>query len=707
VALALIPLLPLLAALAMLALRSIPARAVAWVGAGSLLLSAWLTGQLCLLKEQSASFSVPWFVMPDLRSLAGSKSLDSGIAVPLALQANLVELLFLLTTALIGAAVLAYAARERQGDPRARVFFATLTLFAGSMLLFVASDTLVLMYIAWELMGVCSYLLIAHRGTAEARRAARQAFWTTRATDTGLLFAVLLLMTKFNWATASSVDIGHLFAYLGQNNIPTGPYHVLLGWIALLLLFACVGKAAQLPLSFWLPDAMVAPAPVSALLHAAAMVAAGPFLLIRFHRVFPTSEAALLLAVLLGGLTLLLGGLMALCAEDPKRLLAYSTLSQLGLVVMSVGALAEEPGLYHLIAHAWFKAALFLAVGYLALAPGLSSRGQDSDDHGALRLRDLAGAARHPLVRWALILAGLSLAGAAPLAGALGKEQVLFALLHRTSAMPYGQTPLGQVWPVAAAGWVIGAMLFMFALPITAAYAMRLAGVLCFGKPAAARSDVLDAARVAPGWQPALWVALLLAVAGSLGWAVLYGAYKAALTTPSTTWKWGSVFSATGLLDLLTSQALVWGGAIVSWVLFVAQPELGERLLAGNRVARFFKEGMYLREFWRAAVGRTGELCAALAGRAETRVVDNLALRCGALGRALAALSAWLDRRLVDGLRYQVCEACWRLKRLHSRTMQTGSIQHYMFVILLGTALLCLAALRPLCLRLAEIFGRM
>ena len=135
--------------------------------------------------------------------------------------------------------------------------------------------------------------------------------------------------------------------------------------MAILILLGCLGKAAQLPLSFWLPDAMVAPAPVSALLHAATMVAAGPFLLIRTHILFAATDMALIAPVLLGGVTLVLGGLMALCADEPKRVLAYSTVSQLGLVIMSVGALAEEAGLYHLLSHAWFKAALFLGVGYL------------------------------------------------------------------------------------------------------------------------------------------------------------------------------------------------------------------------------------------------------------------------------------------------------------------------------------------------------
>lgn len=824
IALLLIPVLPLLAALAGFTLRSLPPRAAAWLGTLSLLVSALLGGQLLLL-GQGARFTRPWFMLPDGEILISSQFKIHGLAVPFQLDATVAQLLFLLTTALIAAAVLVFAMRERQGDPRARQFFATLTLFAGSMLLFVCADTLLLLYLAWELMGVCSYLLITHRGTNEARRAARQAFWTTRATDTGLLFAVLLLLMKFKWTTVSGIDIAGAFNALAQSaqaqNVSYLPVleqaQVLLGVIALLLLLACVGKAAQLPLSFWLPDAMVAPAPVSALLHAATMVAAGPFLLIRCTSLFqPVSlpdqtqvlfaqQLPLLLAVLIGGLTLVLGGLMALFAQDPKRVLAYSTVSQLGLVVMSVGALSEEAGLYHLLAHAWFKAALFLAVGYIvlrALQPGHSH----PDDAHSVALAGLAGAARQPLLRWTLLLAGLSLAGIWPLAGALGKEQVLHALLHRGLSEPRQGYVLGQYMHLAAAGWWIGAVLFLIALPITAAYITRLVGSLCFGhQPAPAQRDARPqlesaaAGTLAPGtavardWKLALGLVMALAMIGSIVWAVCYLFYQPAFSSGSTEWKWGKALSGASVIELLLSQLLVYGGVAAAWHVYVrnykwvvsiltwiahnkptrrlvgtialvssvvwiavwafyvpsnfkvytdasdaGKPDYyaifaslllgllfiwaGARLVwyycqicvdqviesqacKPSRIATFFIEGMYLREVFTTAVGRTGAFLALLAGRTDTNVIDWLALRCGMGGRLLAGLARWVDDNIVDGARRLICASCWQLKRLHAVTMQNGQIQHYMFIILLAAVILCFAALGPLGKRLVQILG--
>lgn len=738
IALLLVPVLPLLVALAGYALRSLVPRTVAWLGAASLLISALLSGQLLMLGG-GAQYSRPWFTLPDGELLISSQGKSLGLAIPFQLDATVAQLLFLLTTALIAAAVLIYAVREREGDPRARQFYSTLTLFAGSMLLFICADTLLVLYLAWELMGVCSYLLIAHRGTAEARRAARQAFWTTRATDTGLLFAVLLVLMKFKWATVSGIDIGAAFNAMAQAAQAQGlPYQplleqaqALLGLIALLLLLACIGKAAQLPLSFWLPDAMVAPAPVSALLHAATMVAAGPFLLVRFTSLFqpvtlPTQthvlamqQWPLFLAVLAGGLTLVLGGLMALHAQDPKRVLAYSTVSQLGLVVMAVGALSEEAGLYHLLAHAWFKAALFLAVGYIVLRALQPGRDGTDDAHG-VALPGLRGAARQPLLRWTLLLAGLSLAGIWPLAGALGKEQVLHGLLHRAASEPRQGYVLGEYMHLAAVGWWIGAALFLIALPVTAAYITRLIGILCFSvaadKPVpqadivatdAATAAVAPAVEPVRGWALPLNLTAALAGIGSIIWAACYFYYRSALSSEATQWKWGAALSAAGILELVLSQALVWAGVAAAWRMFVVQPGRTGATPQGfaGRFATFFQNGMYLREAFTLAVGRTGWFFAMLAGRADIGIIDWLGLRCGMAGRLLAGVLRWVDDHVVDGVRRLLCATCWWLKRLHAHTMQNGQVQHYMLIILLAAVILCFAALGPLGKRLVEILG--
>jgi NADH-quinone oxidoreductase subunit L len=705
--LVLVPVIPLLAAVLgyVLALTrgKGAVRLNAWLGslalAASAVVAAWLILQLGE-GQYAIQYARPWLTMLD------------GMELPLAFHSGHAQLLFALTTALIGFVVLVFAARERRDDPRAAVFFATLTLFAGSMLLFLIADTLLIIYIAWELMGVCSYLLIAHPATKEAWRAARQAFWATRATDFGLLFAVIILMTRYGglgWGTFSAIDVNDMLVQAQQVG-SLDDEKAWLGAVALLVLAAVLGKAAQFPLSFWLADAMVAPAPVSALLHAATMVAAGPFLLIRFYGFLRASEAALLAATLLGALTLFVGAAMALCAEDPKRVLAYSTVSHLGLVILAVGVLSEEAGYFHLQAHAWFKAALFLGVGYLVAV-------QASQRHRAT-LASMAGSARrHPLVLWGILVpAGLSLAGLYPLAGALGKEQVLAGLLTRYRSEPMAGVVLGEQYPLAAAGWHIAAVLVILSLPLTAAYIVRLVGILGWGKPAsepAQPADNDDSTQAAQrGWGLPLVLTSALAVMGSIVLAVWYFTWyatPAGFKPSAAEWKW----AAEGSPLLAVCAGLGWLAFIVAgwltWHLRVARPAAGDRVFREGGLANitaFFRNGMYLRELFQLIIGGLGGFIAMLAGRADTGVIDWLAEHGGVLGRALATLARWVDDHVVDGLRYRACEVWWLLKRLHSRAMQTGHIQHYMFVVLVSTMLLCLVVAHALGRILADILGR-
>jgi len=717
-----IPLLPLVAALigylAAWGGGKLAPRFTGWLGGLALTASAALSGWLLIASQQADSATIgwqrPWITLPDATTYLASGGQQQSVEIPLAFAATGPQLLFALTTAVIGLIVLIFAGREREGDPRRATFFATLALFAGSMLLFLTADTLLVVYFAWELMGLCSYLLIAYPGTDQARRAARQAFWTTRATDFGLLFMLILMMANFGWTRLSAIQPAE---WLNRaTELGAGP-DALLAWFgtfAVLLLLAVIGKAAQLPLCFWLPDAMVAPAPVSALLHAATMVAAGPYLLVRLQELMLVSETALVFATIVGGLTLLAGALMALTATDPKRVLAYSTVSHLGLVVLSTGVVAGNAGLYHLLAHAWFKAALFLGVGYLV---AVWAAGQVKKTHTAT-VTELAGQARrHPLLLWGVLVpAGLSLAGLWPLAGALGKEQVLNALLTRYGDnLPFGQS-FQQGYPVASAAWWAASGMLILALPLTAAYIVRLVGILGWGKAPAAETAGGDSGEPAApparsGWSLALMLTALMALTGSIGGTLVYfGWYTtdAVLGTAGWLFPWRSPVERYGLLVLIVSLVLVLAGSWLAWHLRVARPRTGDRVFHEGGMAPladFLRHGMYLRELFHLVCGRFGEFLAVLAGRADVGIVDWLVLRLGWFGRLLAAVSRWVDDHIIDGLRWLACEFWWFLKRLHSRTMQTGQIQHYMFIVLLGAALLCLLILRPLSRILADILG--
>jgi NADH-quinone oxidoreductase subunit L len=687
-ALLLIPLLPLAAGLvAHLFLRRAP-QAAAWTGIASLLASAAFAAQLMglALHGSPVHWEVPWINSPDIQ-------------IPLALDAGLAQLLFIITAALLAAGVLLYALRERQGDPRAAAFHASLTLFAGSMLVLLCADTLLLVYLAWEVLGLFSFILIAHTGTDEARRAARQAFWTTRATDIGLLFAVLILMTKFGWMTLSGVDVAHLAAQVSDQT----QLAALLAWlgaVGLLTLAAVIGKSAQWPLSFWLADAMAAPAPVSALLHAATLVAAGPYLLVRFVHVIDASQPALLACTLAGGLTLVLGGAMALAARDPKRILAYSTVSQLGLVICGVGLVAEEAAYFHLLAHAWCKAALFLAVGYLA------ARRHAGAEAPPPTLRELAGTARrNPAALWTLLLGAASLGGVPLLAGALGKEQLLWAAWTRSGAEPSRGAILGKALPLAAHGWPVAGVLIVLSLPLTAAYFTRLVGVLGWGGPAVPADGQHAPPGEVPaptaGWGGALGAALGFAVVGSLGWAAAFAWFKQAFGADSLAWKWAPEPAA--LLTAGAALVLAAGGGFAAWSLSVRRGGPATASQPPNAFTEFFAAGMRLREFWHEVVAVGGLWLAVLAGRTETNVIERLTLGTGRFGRSLAAAAAWTDRHVVDGARWQVTELAWRVRRLHAKYLQTGDLQHYMFVILLGAVVLCIVVIRPL----SHIFAKM
>jgi NADH-quinone oxidoreductase subunit L len=235
------------------------------------------------------------------------------------------------------------------GDPAFRQYFAMLGFFTFSMLGVVVADNLLFVFIFWELVGFSSYMLIGHwKEKPEAADAAKRAFLFNRVGDIGFLIGLMIL-----WTHAGSFNITDLASFSGENTWMTAA--------SLCIFCGAIGKSAQFPLFSWLPDAMEGPTPVSALIHAATMVAAGIFLLARIDFLF--TPAALNVVVITGTLTALAGALSALVQHDIKKILAYSTISQLGLMVVALGAGAPEAAMLHLFTHAFFKACLFLAAG--------------------------------------------------------------------------------------------------------------------------------------------------------------------------------------------------------------------------------------------------------------------------------------------------------------------------------------------------------
>ena len=299
-----------------------------------------------------------------------------------------------------------YSMGYMAGDPGFERYFALLSLFCASMIGLVLSDNLFITFIFWELVGLCSYLLIGfwfQRPAAAA--AAKKAFIVTRIGDFGFLAAILVLFA--NTGTLDIRELNHL-AVLG---VLAGG---ILTWAALGIFLGAVGKSAQFPLHVWLPDAMEGPTPVSALIHAATMVAAGVFLVARTYPLFEHSTTALLTVAVIGGVTAIFAASMGLVMHDMKRVLAYSTISQLGYMMLGLGTGGVAVAMFHLMNHAFFKSLLFLGSGSV------------NHSTGTFDLRQMGGLKQKmPKTYWAMLIASLSMAGIWPLSGFFSKDGII------------------------------------------------------------------------------------------------------------------------------------------------------------------------------------------------------------------------------------------------------------------------------------------
>lgn len=378
------------------------------------------------------------------------------VRVDLAMDLSPTAAAVAITTAFVTLLVQAYSAAYLRDDPHYAPFAAQVNLFCAAMLLVVAADDLVFMLIGWEVMGACSYLLIAHYAKLpEAPGAAAKAFLVTRFGDVAFVLGVMILGTAAGTFRISELHDGGVSAGVAAAAM-------------LLILFGCIGKSAQFPLQIWLPPAMAGPTPVSALIHAATMVAAGAYVLTRLLPVWPTD--LLLVVAIVAAVTMVGAGLCALAARDLKGVLAWSTVSQVGFMFAAVAVTAGDAALFHLVSHAAFKGLLFLTAGVVIALAGTD---------GSLRATRLRPG-DSPLAFWAMTIGLAAMAGLPPLDGFYSKEAVLGAAYE-------AGTPAGVV--VFWAG--VGASI------LTAAYAARL-WLLLFWRGGAVK-DAESAAAAADG----------------------------------------------------------------------------------------------------------------------------------------------------------------------------------------------------------------
>src|SRR6266513_369458 len=353
----------------------------------------------------------------------------------------------------VGALIHIYSLGYMRDDEGKSRYFAALSLFMFAMLGIVFANNFVMLFIFWELVGFTSYVLIGHWFFRDAAAdAANKAFITTRIGDFGFMTGILMI-----WMTTGSV----VFAEIAPRMPMFGGHATFAAIVALLIFCGAVGKSAQFPLHVWLPDAMEGPTPVSALIHAATMVAAGVYMLVRVAFIIQASQTALLVVAWIGTITAVMAALIATQQDDIKRILAYSTLSQLGYMVMAVGLASNDAAMFHLFTHAFFKALLFLAAGSVIVML-----------HHEQNIWKMGGLYRKlPITFASFVVGALALIGCPPFSGFFSKDAILALAYERN-------TPIFAV--------------ALFTAFLTAFYVIRLLVIVFFGQP---RSDIAHESR--------------------------------------------------------------------------------------------------------------------------------------------------------------------------------------------------------------------
>jgi NADH-quinone oxidoreductase subunit L len=537
-------------------------------------------------------------------------------------------------------------------------FFGYLNLFMFSMLTLILANNLLLMFVGWEGVGLCSYLLIGfYFHKKSAGDAGKKAFIVNRVGDTGVLLGMFLTLGVLG--TINFHEIGPAIA--------AGHFEIgepVMTAIALLLFFGATGKSAQIPLYVWLPDAMEGPTPVSALIHAATMVTAGVYMVVRMNAVFQLSPIALDVIAVTGATTAIFAASMGLVQNDIKRVLAYSTISQLGYMFLALGVGAFSAGIFHLMTHAFFKALLFLGSGSVIHA---MSGEQDMRKMGALW-------EKIPTTAKTFFVATLAIAGIPPLAGFFSKDAILGGAFERSP----------MLWIV---GWITAGM--------TAFYMFRLVNMTFFGK-----------SRVEPEAEhhihesplsmtiPLTVLAVLSIIGGWIGWPASLGGSDrfanflrpviAHYAVESGSGE-AAHSSSTEYLLMLASVLIALGGIWLARQCYVNRPEVPEQLATRwSGAYRLIYNKYYVDQIYDALfVNRAKDLGTAL-GAFDRNVIDGAGVNgAGLLTRIISRISMWGDKWIVDGLVNLSARIVW-IFSWPMRMLQTGVFSGYALMIVLG-----------------------
>ncbi|HZC84282.1 MAG TPA: NADH-quinone oxidoreductase subunit L, partial [Rubrobacter sp.] len=485
--------------------------------------------------------------------------LGQGGSFPMGVYIDGLAAVMLVVVCFVSLMIQLYSGGFMEGDKRFAWYYALLNLFTASMLGLVLAPNFIQLYVFWELVGLCSYLLVGHWfEKPSARDAATKAFVVTRIGDAGLFVGIIIFWATTGSTAFTDISVAAQSGFIGGSLFTTAVILVFVG---------AVGKSAQFPLHVWLPDAMEGPTPVSALIHAATMVAAGVYLVARTYDIFVQSPTAMLVVAYIGGFTALMAATMALVKKDIKRVIAYSTVSQLGYMMLGLGLGNYTAGIFHLYNHAFFKALLFLCAGSIIYA-------MDS-----YNLFDMGGLRRRmPITFWTMVIAGLSLSGIFPFSGFWSKDAIIASAYDEHYYLLYG--------------------LALITVFLTAFYIFRAIFLAFTGEP---RTEPASEAAESPGIMtgPMMILAFLSIVSG---WAGIPGGfglpikdYFGALVRPSE-------FAVSTLNIEEPSFSFVIGGISfvaallgigLAYTLYVARPER-----AGALAARFSWLHTFLDKGW-------------------------------------------------------------------------------------------------------------
>ncbi|MBU0607761.1 MAG: NADH-quinone oxidoreductase subunit L, partial [Armatimonadetes bacterium] len=586
--------------------------------------------------------------------------------------------IMLVMVSVVATCIQIYSLGYMHGDSRFARFFAYMSLFCASMTMLVLANNFIMLYAGWEMVGLCSYLLIGFwYERKSAYNAAKKAFLTTRVGDVGFAIGILIL-----FAYVPQLHFGAVFGAVAAGHIPP----LVLGVAALFLFCGAIGKSAQFPLHTWLPDAMEGPTPVSALIHAATMVAAGVYMVGRLFTIFyaPGVEVAgpvgggLLLTPLtwvaiIGLITAVMAALIGVVQSDIKRVLAYSTISQLGymMVAMGMGPIGMVAGMFHLITHAFFKALLFLGSGSVIHC---CSEEQNIWEMGGL-------AKKAPVTYWTFWAGTLALAGIFPFAGFFSKDEILASAFHNAA----------EHWLY----WIFFIGL-EFAAFLTAFYMGRCCFLTFSGEPRSPKAAhahespklmtvplvILATFAVLLGWVGSPWIGGNL-FAGFVHYAppgaehvaghAAHGALPAALVGEGLSEEHGFNWLVAAISTLMALGGLLVSAAIyryrilnVNWIKIPTYP-------------LYFaaKHKFWFDEVYEGVIVRGVLLAAAIFRWLDEKIVDGAVNLVGWGTRTLVAVVAgWVDKWIVDGA---VNLVGWMTKTVgeYGARLQTGRVQEY------------------------------